>query len=108
MTVAPKEQKDERTRQKVLAAVLDHGPVSASEVARQMGLTAAAIRRHLDALEEEGFVEVRQLAGVRPGRGRPARHYVLTLARLLEVHEVECGTPAVEHLDGYGPLSDIG
>ena len=36
------------------------------------------------------------------------RHYVLTLARLLEVHEMECGIPAVEHMDGYGPLSDIG
>ncbi len=67
-----------RTRQKVLAAVLDLGPVSASGVAKEMKLTAAAIRRHLDALEEEGLIEVRTLAGVRAGRGRPARQYVVT------------------------------
>lgn len=76
--MAEHDKQDERTRQKVLAAVLDHGPVSASEVAGQMNLTAAAIRRHLDALESEGFVEVRQLAGTKASRGRPARHYVLT------------------------------
>ncbi|WP_147406052.1 hypothetical protein [Kocuria tytonis] len=33
------------------------------------------------------------------------RHYVLSLARLLEVHEAECGTPAAEHLAEYGPLN---
>ncbi|WP_349827907.1 helix-turn-helix transcriptional regulator [Brevibacterium litoralis] len=69
---------DVRTRQKVLACVLDNGPVSASKVAGTMGLTAAAIRRHLDALCEEGLIEVRSLAGVKAGRGRPARQYVVT------------------------------
>ena len=34
------------------------------------------------------------------------RHYVLSLARLLEVHEAECGHTAAEHLAGYGPLND--
>ncbi len=76
--VVNKEKQDERTRQKVLAAVLDHGPVTASEVARMLELTAAAIRRHLDALEADGYVEVRRLTGTKAGRGRPARHYVLT------------------------------
>lgn len=33
------------------------------------------------------------------------RHYVLSLARLLEVHEAECGRPATEHLADYGPLN---
>lgn len=33
------------------------------------------------------------------------RHYVLSLARLVEVHEAECGHPAVEHLADYGPLN---
>lgn len=69
---------DVRTRQKVLACVLDNGPVSASKVAKTMGLTAAAIRRHLDALCEEGLIEVRSLAGAKAGRGRPARQYVVT------------------------------
>lgn len=43
-----------------------------------MKLTPAAIRRHLDALERENAVEVRELAGVKASRGRPARHYVVT------------------------------
>lgn len=71
---------DVRTRQRVLAAVLDLGPVSASGVAATMKLTAAAIRRHFDALEDEGLIEVRRLAGARTGRGRPARQYVVTAA----------------------------
>jgi predicted ArsR family transcriptional regulator len=65
---------DGRTRQRVLGAVLDHGPISASALAKMMGLTAAAIRRHLDALTDEGLIEVRSLAGQRAGRGRPALH----------------------------------
>ena len=69
---------DARTRQRVLAAVLDLGPVSASGVAKVMDLTAAAIRRHFDALEADGLIEVRRLAGTRAGRGRPARQYVVT------------------------------
>lgn len=75
---AQRSGEDVRTRQKVLRYVLDHGPVSASGVARALNLTAAAIRRHLDALSEDGYVEVRELAGARSGRGRPARHYVVT------------------------------
>ena len=69
---------DARTRQRVLGAVLDLGPVSASGVAKVMDLTAAAIRRHFDALEADGLIEVRRLAGTRAGRGRPARQYVVT------------------------------
>ena len=69
---------DARTRQRVLGAVLDLGPVSASGVAKVMDLTAAAIRRHFDALETDGLIEVRRLAGTRAGRGRPARQYVVT------------------------------
>lgn len=67
-----------RTRTKVLAAVLDHGPVSASALAKTLKLTPAAIRRHLDALEDSGQIEVRQFQGVKVGRGRPARQYVVT------------------------------
>lgn len=71
---------DGRTRQRVLGAVLDQGPISASSLAKMMGLTAAAIRRHLDALTDDGLIEVRALAGQRVGRGRPARHYTVTPA----------------------------
>lgn len=114
MTAAQRPQQrtpeDARTRQKVLRYVLDHGPISASGVARALDLTAAAIRRHLDALSEDGYIEVRELAGVKAGRGRPARHYVVTsmghssisnayddlAVRALEYLEDAAGDEAVE------------
>ncbi|WP_245579815.1 helix-turn-helix transcriptional regulator [Brevibacterium album] len=69
---------DGRTRQRVLGYVLDQGPVSASALAKTMDLTAAAVRRHLDALEADGLIEVRALTGQKAGRGRPARQYTVT------------------------------
>ncbi|MDH5147617.1 helix-turn-helix transcriptional regulator [Brevibacterium casei] len=69
---------DSRTRQKVFRSVLDDGPITASALAKGLELTPAAIRRHLDALEAEGLIEVRGFAGKQAGRGRPARHYVVT------------------------------
>lgn len=65
------------TRERVLQVVLTHGPVSAAEVGRQLDLTAAAVRRHLDVLSAEGTVEVKLIAGSR-GAGRPSRRYVVS------------------------------
>lgn len=65
------------TRDRVLQTVLTQGPVSAAEVGRHLGLTAAAVRRHLDALSEDGTVEVKLVAGSR-GAGRPSRRYVVS------------------------------
>lgn len=69
---------DARTRHRVLAAVLAGGPISASQLAIELGLTAAAIRRHLDGLHDEGQIDVRSTTGVGGKRGRPARLYVVT------------------------------
>lgn len=73
------EEPRESTRDRVLQAVLSHGPVSAARVGELLGLTAAAVRRHLDALSEEGAVEVKLVAGNR-GAGRPSRRYVVSHA----------------------------
>ncbi|MCU4297894.1 ArsR family transcriptional regulator [Brevibacterium permense] len=78
--MAANDTEDRRTRQKVFQSVLDEGPITASSLAKALELTPAAIRRHLDALESEGLLEVRELAGKQAGRGRPARHYVVTTA----------------------------
>lgn len=67
----------EGTRERVLQLVLSRGPVSAAEIGRELGLTAAAVRRHLDALEEESLVEVKLVSASR-GAGRPSRRYVVT------------------------------
>ena len=65
------------TRTRILNAVLESGPVSASEIAAQMRLTAAAVRRHLDALERDRFIEVTLVRRPGAGAGRPARRYVV-------------------------------
>jgi predicted ArsR family transcriptional regulator len=63
----------------VARAVSERGPVTASELAEGLGLTSAAVRRHLDILEAEDLVRPLESQPVGPrGRGRPARAYVLT------------------------------
>jgi predicted ArsR family transcriptional regulator len=73
---------DARTRDRVCRAVLEQGPVSASHLAQRLGLTPAAVRRHLDALAAEGLVAVWEASSItgpgRRGRGRPARRFVAT------------------------------
>jgi len=69
---------EERTRDRVLSAVLEHGPVSAAELGEQLGFTPAAVRRHLDALSRKGLIEVKLVSNSANGAGRPARKYVLS------------------------------
>ncbi len=71
------EETEERTRDKVLGAVLEHGPVSAAVLGEILGFTPAAVRRHLDALSRDGLIEVK-LVSKATGAGRPSRRYVLT------------------------------
>lgn len=67
------------TRDRVLALVLEQGPVCAADVADELELTSAAVRRHIGALEAQGLITVRKNPGTTtPRRGRPARHYVAT------------------------------
>lgn len=70
---------DASTRQRVASSILEHGPSTAAELAERLGLTSAAIRRHLDQLLANGHVEAREqrVYGAR-GRGRPAKDFVLT------------------------------
>jgi predicted ArsR family transcriptional regulator len=69
---------DMRTRDRVWRAVLEQGPVSASQLAERLDLTPAAVRRHLDALAGDELVTVWQAPPGHRGRGRPARRYVAT------------------------------
>ncbi|MGV9250239.1 helix-turn-helix transcriptional regulator [Streptomyces sp. NPDC003697] len=67
------------TRNRVARSVLDHGPSTVAELAGRLGLTQAAVRRHLDALTADGVVEAREqrVYGTRT-RGRPAKVFALT------------------------------
>jgi len=70
---------ERRTRNRVARSILDHGPSTAADLAERLGLTQAAVRRHLDALAAENVVVARQqrVYGNR-GRGRPAKVFALT------------------------------
>jgi len=67
------------TRERVRASLLALGPSTAAALGQRLGLSPAAVRRHLDALVVDGTVTTREERprGLR-GRGRPARLYVLT------------------------------
>ena len=67
------------TRERVRSLLLALGPSTAATLGERLGLSPAAVRRHLDALLVDGTVTTREqrVRGLR-GRGRPARLYVLT------------------------------
>src|ERR1700756_3641267 len=76
------------TRARVARLILELGPSTASVIGNRLGLTPAAIRRHLDNLLAEGLIETRtaRTYGNR-GRGRPAKVFVIT----------DAGRSAFEH-----------
>ncbi|MBD8077993.1 helix-turn-helix transcriptional regulator [Cellulosimicrobium arenosum] len=74
------EDVDRRTRQRVLELVAGAGPVSAADLAATLGLTPAAVRRHLACLEGDEMVAVHDAGHTTGLRGRPARRYVATTA----------------------------
>ncbi len=76
------------TRGQVARLILELGPSTAGTLGGRLGLTPAAIRRHLDNLLAEGMVETRtaRTYGNR-GRGRPAKVFVIT----------DAGRSAFEH-----------
>jgi predicted ArsR family transcriptional regulator len=72
-----------RTRDLVRQAISEDGPLTALALASRLGLTPAAVRRHLDILAKSGAIEEHEsgTAGAAGrGRGRPARAYVLSEA----------------------------
>lgn len=70
---------------RVARALLAGGPATVSELAERLGLTGAAVRKHVDDLVATGLVEGSERPPYGPhsrprGRGRPARIYHLTQA----------------------------
>jgi predicted ArsR family transcriptional regulator len=79
---------DSGTRGRIARLILENGPVTAAGLSARLGLTPAAVRRHLDNLLADGMVEARHARhyGAR-GRGRPARLFAMT----------DAGRSAFEH-----------
>jgi predicted ArsR family transcriptional regulator len=67
------------TRARIARLILENGPVTAAGLSARLGLTPAAVRRHLDNLLADGMVEARNArVYASRGRGRPARMFAIT------------------------------
>ena len=77
------------TRGRIARLILENGPVTAAGLSARLGLTPAAVRRHLDNLQADGLIETRLARGAagHRGRGRPARLFAIT----------DAGRSAFEH-----------
>ncbi|MCA2266400.1 transcriptional regulator [Mycobacterium marseillense] len=70
---------DGHTRRAIVRLLLESGSITAGEIGDRLGLAAAGVRRHLDALIEAGDAEATPAAAWQQvGRGRPAKRYRLT------------------------------
>jgi predicted ArsR family transcriptional regulator len=70
---------DRRTRHRLTELLLERGSATATELGTTLGLSAAGIRRHLDAMLADGLVVTRERPARGPrGRGRPAKVFALT------------------------------
>ncbi|CDM76334.1 MULTISPECIES: helix-turn-helix transcriptional regulator [Mycobacterium ulcerans group] len=70
---------DGHTRRAIVRLLLESGSITASEIGDRLGLSAAGVRRHLDALIDAGDAESAPAAPwQQAGRGRPAKRYRLT------------------------------
>jgi predicted ArsR family transcriptional regulator len=95
------------TRGQVARLILELGPCTAATIGGRLGLTPAAIRRHLDNLIADGMIETRtaRTYGNR-GRGRPAKVFVITDAgrSAFEHAYDDMATSALRFLEQtYGP-----
>jgi predicted ArsR family transcriptional regulator len=67
------------TRARIARLILENGPVTAAALGTRLGLTPAAVRRHLDNLLASGLIEVRTARRLATrGRGRPAKLFAIT------------------------------
>ncbi|MGH7949638.1 MAG: helix-turn-helix transcriptional regulator [Candidatus Binataceae bacterium] len=68
-------ERDSQSRERILMMLKMRGPESAASLARRLGVTAMAVRQHLDRLRRDGLVT---FADERRPVGRPARMWRLT------------------------------
>jgi predicted ArsR family transcriptional regulator len=68
---------DTSTRKTIVKMLKMRGPLGVGEMARQLGITEMAVRRHLNTLERDGYIDSQI---VRQSMGRPMHVYRLTEA----------------------------
>jgi len=70
---------EESTRRRIFDAIMANGNITATQLARQLGITPAAVRRHLELLESQGLVMARTPSHrAMASRGRPAKTFRIT------------------------------
>jgi predicted ArsR family transcriptional regulator len=68
---------DSSTRKLLLTMMKTRGSLSVNEMAKDLGITEMAVRRHLNTLERDGLIEAKIS---RQAMGRPSNLYSLTTA----------------------------
>lgn len=66
---------DSSTRKVLLTMMKTRGSLSVGEMAKELGITEMAVRRHINTLERDGLIETRLS---RQAMGRPTHRYSLT------------------------------
>lgn len=69
------QEQDVSTRKVILTMLKTKGALTVSDMAKQLGITEMAVRRHLNTLERDGLIESKL---VRQAMGRPTNLYSLT------------------------------
>jgi len=70
-------EQDSSTRKTIVKMLKTSGPLGVGEMAKRLGITEMAVRRHLNTLERDGYIDSRI---VRQSMGRPMNIYRLTEA----------------------------
>ena len=91
----------EGTREAILGIMRRRDGVAVVELARELGLAGATVRRHLDVLLRDGFVAVTQVRGQ---TGRPRYAFSLTAegAELFPHHYVRLTHRLLQEIVGLG------
>lgn len=106
------ESPEASTRQRVARLLLEEGPTTAARLAERLGLTPAAVRRHLDGMLADGTLaatEPRPAPWRERGRGRPARTYALSdvgHARARHAYD-DLAADALAFLAGLGAVEEF-
>ncbi len=97
----------EGTREAILGILRRRDGVSVDQLARELGLAGATVRRHLDVLLRDGFVSVTQVRG---GAGRPRYAFSLTEAGAdaFPHHYVRLTQRLLEEIVGLSPAETAG
>lgn len=98
------------TRERVLSLIASAGPITAAALADKLGLTSAAVRRHLGALMDDGLIADHDVPGpIDRGRGRPAKSFVATAEgqRALQSAYTDVAREAMAYLRERGALDEF-